>query len=307
VSAGWVAGSVRARALVRRRLGPGRARTLAASGSLEEALAALAVTSYGRDVAPGQALAAAQRAAAATFLWHLRVLAGWLPRDGLEVVRAVAAWYEIANVDELLQRLAGRAEEPAFHLGALATAWPRLAAAGTPAALRAELAISPWGDPGADRADAIRVVMRLSWAHRLAAISENAANWAAGAVALLVAGERLGAERPFLEPARARAAVLIGEPALDAQSLPDLRAALPSRARWVLEGFDDPARLWRAQARWWSRVERDGRALLRKSGAGQDPVVGALAVLATDVWRVRAALEMAARGGRPMGGYDAVA
>jgi hypothetical protein len=307
MSAGWVAGSVRARALAGRRIGAERARMIAASGSLREALTALAATPYGRDVAPGQTLAVAQHAAAATFLWHLRVLAGWLPPAGVELTRQAAAWYEIANVDELLQRLSGRAREPAFTLGALATAWPRLAGAGTLAELRAELAASPWGDPGADRADAVRVAMRLRWASRVAAGGTDAATWAAGAAALLVAGERFGAGRALSEPLRARVAALLGAEAVDARALTDMRVALRGGARWMLEGIDDPADLWRAEARWWARVDRDGTALLRTSGAGPDPVVGAIAVLAADVWRVRAALEMAARGGRPIGAYDAVA
>jgi hypothetical protein len=129
VSAGWVAGSVRARALAQRRLGAGAARTLAASSSLEVALAALAASPYRQEVRPGQRLAEAQRAVAATLLWHLRVLAGWLPREGADMLRLLAGWFEVANVDELLHRLAGGEAEEPFRLGALATAWPRLAPA----------------------------------------------------------------------------------------------------------------------------------------------------------------------------------
>jgi hypothetical protein len=307
VSAGWVAGSVRARALVRRGLGPRRARLLAGSGSLREALTVLAGTSYGRDVRPGQTLAAAQHAAAATFLWHLRVLAGWLPRDGLELVRAAAAWYEIANVDELLEELSGRPREPAFALGALATAWPRLSSAGTVADLRARLAASPWGDPGAAEPAAVRVAMRLRWASRIAGVTAGTAPWALGATALLVAGERIGAGRGLPEPAARRAASLIGARALEARTLAEMRESLLGGARWALDGIDDPAELWRGEARWWGRVERDAAALLRTSTAGPDPVLGAIALLATDLWRVRAALETAAGGGGPAGGYDAVA
>ena len=64
MSAGWVAGSVRARAMARRRLGAGAARQLAACGSLAEALRVLAATPYGREGLPGQTLAAAQHAVA---------------------------------------------------------------------------------------------------------------------------------------------------------------------------------------------------------------------------------------------------
>ena len=76
MSAGWVAGSVRTRALVRRRLGTGAARRLAACGSLAEAVQMLAVTPYGRWIRPGQSLAAAQHGIAEGILWDLRVLAG---------------------------------------------------------------------------------------------------------------------------------------------------------------------------------------------------------------------------------------
>jgi len=83
---------------------------------------------------------------------------------------------------------------------------------------------------------------------------------------------------------------------------------LPARARWALEGATDPDELWRGEARWWSRVERDGFALLgERSGFGSAPVLGAVAVLAVDAWRVRAALELAARGGRPLEVFDALA
>ena len=126
MSAGWVAGSVRARALARRRLGPSGARRLAASASLADALRALAGTPYGAAEMPGQTLAGAQHAIAAAVLWDLRVLAGWLPRDGVRLLRTLAGWFELANVDELLQTMAGRPAGGEFRLGALATAWPQL-------------------------------------------------------------------------------------------------------------------------------------------------------------------------------------
>ena len=79
--------------------------------------------------------------------------------------------------------------------------------------------------------------------------------------------------------------------------MPALRARLPGDIRWTLEGIDGVGDLWRAEAGWWQRVEHDGFALLRGSSFDQRPVVGALAVLAVDAWRTRAALEAAARGG----------
>jgi ATP synthase (C/AC39) subunit len=129
MTAGWVAGNVRAKAMARRRLGPDAARRLAACSSLPEAQRMQAATSYGRPGQQhGQTLAATQQAVADTILWDLRVLAGWLPRDGVDLLRALTCWFEIANVDDLLQaalllageRFAtGRAIQPAVMDGAL--------------------------------------------------------------------------------------------------------------------------------------------------------------------------------------------
>src|SRR5215472_379416 len=98
MSLAWVAGSVRASLLVSRRVGRAEARTLAGRGSLQDALRELAGSPYGREVEGARSLEEAQRAVAATLLWNLRVLAGWLPPAGGELLRALAAWYEIANV-----------------------------------------------------------------------------------------------------------------------------------------------------------------------------------------------------------------
>ena len=141
MSAGWTAGAVRARALAVRRLGPGRTRTLAVSSSLTGALELLATTPYGRNVRPGQDLHGAQRAVAATFLWHLRVLAGWVPSGGVRLPRAAAGWFEIANLEQAL-----RGAPVIFDLGALAAVKPS-----ETGNVRQWLAASPWGDPAAIR------------------------------------------------------------------------------------------------------------------------------------------------------------
>ncbi|WP_067798869.1 hypothetical protein [Actinomadura formosensis] len=307
MSAKWVAGRVRAQALARRRLGPGRARMLAGSASLPDALASLAATPYGHAVTRDQGLAEAQHAVAATLLWHLRVLAGWLPRDGVTVLRAAAGWFELANVDGLLQRMEGLPQEEPYALGALEASWARLSDAPDAAGLRDRLAATPWGDPGAADPYAIRLFLRLSWASHVSALGGRAAGWAAGAAAALVAGERFGAGRDLPAAASAQAERLLGAAPMDASTLPVMAARLGRDAGWALDGADDPAELWRAEARCWSRMERDGEALLRGSEFGAGPVLGAVAVLAADARRVRAALETAARGGGPAGAYDAVA
>ena len=54
-------------------------------------------------------------------------------------------------------------------------------------------------------------------------------------------------------------------------------------------------------------MERDAFRLVRSSTPGSEAPVGAVALLATDAWRVRAALESAARHGRALEDFDAVA
>ncbi len=100
---------------------------------------------------------------------------------------------------------------------------------------------------------------------------------------------------------------LLGPAAAGAATLEELSRRLPARARWVLAGISSPGDLWRAEAAWWAGVERDGFRLLRTSSLDSGAVLGAVAVMAADAWRVRAALEIAARGGGPLEAYDAVA
>lgn len=307
MSAGWVAGSVRARALARRRLGPDATRRLASSASLGDALRALAATPYGRGNPPERSLAGAQHAIADAVLWDLRVLAGWLPRDGVQLLRVLAGWFELANADELLQEMSGRPADAPFRLGALATAWARLSQAASPAALRAALAASPWRDPGEDTALAIRLGMRARWAARVADCGEPARTWAAGAAAVLLAGERFAAGRA-VDPAVLHSLIsVLGPAAAGAATLEELAGGLPARARWALAGISSPADLWRAEPSWWARVERDGFRLLASSAPGAGTVLGAVAVVSADARRVGAALEAAARGGGSLEAYDAVA
>ncbi len=150
-------------------------------------------------------------------------------------------------------------------------------------------------------------MLQTSLADRLVAAVPAAAAWAGAATALLVAREVVR-DRRDLPPAARRSAVrVVGERALRAGSVPELAALLPTQARWALDGVSDTDELWRAEARWWARVEQDGFALVRRPTSGPDVVVGALAIQAVDAWRVRAALELAARGGGPMEVLDAVA
>jgi hypothetical protein len=239
------------------------ARSLAASGSLASAQEALGTTVYGRRVRPGQDLAATEHEIAAGLLWDLRVLAGWLPAPGVRLLRVLAAWFEMANVDELLFRFAGLGAGPEpepdalFELGALATAWPRLrqgGLAGGLAGLRGALAASPWRDPGGGTPGAVRLGMRARYAAWAAELGEPVRSWTAEAKEMLVSAGPAGAAP------------------------------------------------WRAEAAWRARVEDEGLRLLRTSGLDRGAVLGAVTVLACDAWRVQAALEIAARGGVGGGG-----
>ena len=288
-------------------LGPDAARRLAASPSLSAAQQVLAAISDARAARVGETLEATQHAVAAELLWNLRVLAGWLPRDGVDLLRALACWFEIANVDELLESAAGRPAEEEFRLGALATAWPRLRRAGSLSALRAALAASRWHDPGGDTALDIRLGLRARWTARVAGFGDPARTWASGAAALLLAGERFAAARPVRPAVMDGALALTGQAAASAATLDDLHRSLPAAARWALSGISSPDGLWQAEAAWWTRVERDGFALLRTSATDSGTVLGAAAVMAADARRVCAALEIATRGGGPLEAYDAVA
>jgi hypothetical protein len=307
MSAGWVAGSVRARALAHRRMGPQATGQLASCGSLSDALRVLAVTGYGANIRPEQPLAVAQRQIADTVLWNLRVLAGWLPGDGVRMLRVLGAWFELANVDELLQSIAGRPAEAEFELGALGTAWQRLREAASIGELRAALAASTWQDPGGQTLHAMRLGLRARWAVRAAALDDPVRTWAAGAVALLVAGERFAAGRSVDQAVMSGALNLLGPDALRAGTLAELAEGLPPRARWVLAGITSPADLWRAEETWVTRVEQDGLRLLRTSSLDSGVVLGAVAVMACDAWRIRAALEIAAWGGTPPEASDELA
>jgi hypothetical protein len=320
MNAGWVAGSARSRALLRRRLGRAGCRELAGLASLDAAVTRLAATSYGHDVRAGQSLAAAEHAIGETLLWHLRVLAGWLPLGGAGMLRVLAAGFEIANTDEHLRRLAGREGTaygvvPPYRLGTLATAWPRLAATTSITEVRAVLRASPWGDPGDSSERAVRQGMRLAWATRVAATAPSARTWAAAAAVLLVARMLPAGPRPLPAGLARTATTLLGSRAMTARTLGELAVSTPPSLRWVLADQSagaagagpDEAELWRAEGTWWRHVEADGYALLHGAGPGPDVPLGAVAVLAADAWRVRAALELAVRGGGSVEVFDAVA
>ncbi|ALO98906.1 hypothetical protein SHL15_7927 [Streptomyces hygroscopicus subsp. limoneus] len=306
MSAGWVAATVRAKALVGRYPGTAGVREIARGPTLDDALRRLATTPYARYTRTAADLREAQRAVADTLLWHLRVLAGWLPRGGARLLVPLAAGFEIANVASRLHAPDGRRAEAPYRLGALETAWRNLQRAGTPAETRAALTASPWGDPGGDTPWALVTGMRMAAVRRTAVAVQPARRWARGRAVLLAAREVFVHHRSLPEPVLRDAARLLGWRATVATTYEEFRGRLPSSAGWALKDIDEPGELWRAEARWWRTVQADGAALLRAGRPGPRVVVGAVALLSVDAWRVRAALESAARGGRPGEVFDAL-
>ena len=294
----WTAGVTRARLLLSRRIGPVLASTVAGSPSLADGLAALAGSAYGERVRAGQDLAAAERGVADTLLWHLRILAGWLPAAGAALVRALAGWFELANIDARLAALAGDGREPTpFALGTLATAWGVADQARTIEDLAAAVAGSAWALPRAHSPTELAIGLRVAWGRRVAESAPEAADWVAGAVALLAARELLVA-RSSEHAEQLRRYPGIDDRALSAATLAALRDALGARAGWALGTITEPDELWRAELAWWDRVEEDSRLLLRRSD-DEAVVLAAVALLAVDAQRTARALRSAAQGAGP--------
>ena len=304
--ADWVAVGVRARGLLSRRLGRAGARSLARAASLSEALATLARSPYGRDVRAGMDLRAAQNAIASTLVWHLRILAGWAPRQGSGRVRVLAAGFEIANVTRRLAQLEGRPADPPYALGALANATPAIALAPTAEAVRRELAVTAWGDPGTTDAAGIRTALEAAWARRVVEAVPEAAGWAAAYAVLIVARAAAGTPLPVHGRAAHALRAVLGS-GWEGATLGELSEKVPPSLAWVLDGIHGRDDLWRAEARWWTRVESDAFRLQAAARPSPASVVGVVALLAADAWRTRAALEFAVRGGRQAEVFDAVA
>lgn len=295
MSLGWLAGAVRGRALARRRLGEDGVADLASQGSLGNALQFLSASSYGHHVRGDLDLASTRRAVGETSLWHLRVLSGWLPPRGVQLVQRLAGWFELQNIENHAVAVAGGTwRQPPYTLGALATVWPRARDASTLPQLRGTLAHSTWGDPGGDALGDILLGLRLGWSRHLRSTFAPAREWGEGALALAVA-------KVTFVPASSRPAVTPAVPELGGkwEGVSDLRAfatALPTSARWVFVDVQGREDLWRAERRWWIRVDRDAAMLVDHPSLGRTVVGAAATLLVTDCWRTQAALEQAGRG-----------
>jgi hypothetical protein len=294
---GWVAGSVRARLLLGHRAGPEAARELGRSPTLEHALEELAGTAYHRYVARAPRLEDVQRGIAESVAFSCRVIAAWLPREAAVGIRAIGAWFELANLEDRIGYLTGGELRPPFELGVLSSAWHDAAAAGSLDELRRLLGRSSWGDPESTDPQEMQLWLRLSWARRVAREAPGAAPWATGALAILLAAQMFVAGRFFDAVAAHRLG--LGDAWRGATSIPDLRDRLPARAAWALADVDEPSGLWRSELRWWRRVEGDAEAMIRRRLDDPAVVTGAVALLALDAMRVNAALAVAARSGSP--------
>jgi hypothetical protein len=223
------------------------------------------------------------------------------------MLRVLLAAVEVANITDHVRSLTGATVPTPYQLGRLNTAWPRAAATTRVDELRRVLATSTWGDPGGDNVRDIALALQTAWADRVVSAIPSAETWATRWTALLIARELAETGRTLPPVAQRTAARIVGSDAAAARTLAELVAALPARARGSLEGLDTTQGLWRCEALWYREVEREATALTRRATPGADVVLGAVAMLAVDAWRTRAALELAARGGTPMEVFDAVA
>jgi hypothetical protein len=307
MTVGWVAASTRGRALARRLVGVDRARVLAGL-DWPQARQSLMSTMYGKDLAVGAGRDEARRASMEATSWQLRVLAGWLPPGNGSLARLFAAPLEMANIAQRVAALAGEKDIVSpIPLGSLAVAWPRVARATSGEALRTVLAASVWGDPGAGDRASLALGLQLGWARRLAGQSPLLERWAKGGAAVAVARERFGFERTLNDPTARVADALLGKRWRTSASVPELAQRLAPVATWPLAEIDEPSALWQAESAVARRVAADAGRLVSSGGMTRDVVVGAMALLLTDLRRVLAVIELAGRGPNPVEVFDAVA
>ena len=148
--------------------GSGAARQLAACGSLRRCAAGAGRHALRRGTS-GRARRWPRRSTGGrTLLWDLRVLAGWLPQDGVRLLRCSPAGSSSRTSRRCSSRSRAGRPDAEFELGALATAWPRLRQATASAGCAPRLPLRP-GRIRARTAPAVRLGMRVRWAARVAA------------------------------------------------------------------------------------------------------------------------------------------
>ncbi len=307
MTAGWVAAATRGGALLRRLVAVDGARALAEADTWPDARARLAPTFYGAELPADADRSTARRTATAATAWQLRVLAGWLPVGASGLARLFAAPIEIANIESHLARLEGAAILDPVPLGSLAVAWRRVATTTSPEQVRVVLAQSAWADPGGTDPTSVAVGLRVAWARRLVRQVPDAAPWAKGGLALLIAREVFAFDRDIPAAAGRELDRLIGHRWRQAASIPDLAKQLPESAAWALTDVASASDLWRAELAVVHRVADDATGLAAAGRFTQRTVAAIMALLLVDLWRVTTAIEVAGRGPDPTEVLDAVA
>ena len=145
MSGEWIDGDVRARALAAADVSD-IADRVAATPDLESACALLGPTKWGHRIGEAATVEAAQRMIFEALLWQMRILAGWLPSEGVEAVRCCVLWFEIRNIEDRLAYFGGAPAEAPYELGRLGIISKRLAGTSNGADIRRLMAASAWGD-----------------------------------------------------------------------------------------------------------------------------------------------------------------
>ena len=243
-------------------------------------------------------LADAQRALLSTVLLELRLIAGWLPSDALGLIRTLAGWYELVNLEDRIAYLGGAPLRPPFELGSLDVAWSAASGAQSLGELRSALARSSWAIPEARRRPSS--VSGSDWPGR-AESPPASRRRRAGQRERPRCSSHASSSSPGCRSTRCRC------PTSDSWALPGRPPARTSgsskpcqpRPRGRLRPQPISDLLWRAEASWWTRVEQEARVLLGSAVAGRNVVVGAAALLAADARRVAVALGAVTRRGLP--------
>ena len=312
MTAGWVASTIRGRALLHSTVGTATARTIATAPTWDEARRELERTINGRTLPADADRTAARAAASTSTVWQLRVLAGWAPPTETALVRVAAGPIEIGNIEQHLARLDGATglDEP-VALGSLAVAWPRVASVRSAEAVRSVLRRSVWGDPGGDDPTAISLGLRVAWLRRVLRADPATHRWVSGALAVVVARERFTFGREISTITTRDIERMLPRRMSTAGSLPVFVDLLPPRAVWPFERrdgrIDDPAELWRAEAAVLRRVDDDARRQVAAGRATRAGLTAILALLLIDLWRVGAAIELAGHGAAGEEVFDALA
>jgi hypothetical protein len=277
MSGAWIAGNVRARGLAAADLSDVADR-VARSAGLQTACSVLGPTKWGHHLDEVATVEAAQRKIFETLLWQLRILAGWLPSDGVEAIRSCVMWFEIRNVEDRLAYFAGARAEPPYQLGRLGIISRRLGGTGNAGDVRHLMRMSAWGDPRGDDVYAIRIWMRRTWYRRARVAAPELRPWADAAASLFANRERL-AQRS------------------GGRTVVPITPLLPPAWSWATAVRSSGQDLWHAEERWWAQVREEGLRMLHSSIGTQGPAVGAVAMLASSAHRIATALEIAAGGG----------